>query len=111
MANGSLVGTTTYVDTGVQDFALRLNGSSFVDLGTNPAVAIVDPTRAFSVSFWIRPRAIKEIVPIRLATAEGEFALYLSSGNNGDFATHFGFRGFVSPATNDRRTYVREFLG
>jgi hypothetical protein len=110
-AEGTIVGTTTFVAAGARDGAFRCTGGNYIRLGANPALPIVDPAHAFSAGFWIRPRQQKEMVPIRLATPEGEFALYLSSGNNGDFSTHFGFRGFASPATTDARSYVGSFLG
>ncbi len=110
-AEGTIIGTTNFVAAGARGGAFRFTGGSYIRLGANPALPIVDPAHAFSASFWIRPRQQKEMVPVRLATPEGEFALYLSSGNNGDFSTHFGFRGFASPATTDARSYVGSFLG
>jgi hypothetical protein len=110
-AEGTILGTTNFVAAGARSGAFRFNGVTYVRLGTDPTQPIVDAANAFSASFWIRPRQQKEMVPIRLATPEGEFALYLSSGRNGDFATHFGFRGFASPATTDARTYIGNFLG
>ncbi|KAB2662816.1 MAG: hypothetical protein DVB31_11195 [Verrucomicrobia bacterium] len=109
--NGTTNGTAVYVATGSRDTALRLDGRSWIPLGVAPADPIVDPSLPFSAAFWIRPRALREVVPIRLATVEGEFAVYLGSGVSGGLATHFGFRGQNSPATTDYRAAVSTNLG
>ena len=109
--NGTAVGVTSYVTNAARDRAIRFNGSSYVSLGTDPTVPIMDSAEAFSTSFWLRPRSIKSMVPLHLAAADGEFAVYLSSGNNGDLATHFGFRGHPGPATVDPRTAIGPQVG
>ncbi|MSU35919.1 MAG: hypothetical protein EXS36_12610 [Pedosphaera sp.] len=109
--NGTTNGIPTYVTNGARDRAVQFDGVSWITLGTDPSEAIIDSANGFSVSFWFRPRAVTGMVPFHLVTADGEFALYVSSGLNGDFPTQFGFRGHVLPATTDTRTYTRTFVG
>ena len=109
--NATAVGTTRYVTNSARDRAFRFDGATYLSLGATPSEPIVNSAEAFSTAFWIRPRTIKEMVPVRLATPDGEFAVYLSSGNNGDYATHFGFRGHLGPATVDPRAVVGSQVG
>ena len=90
--DGVPTGPIAYV-SGARGDAVRLAGSSWMALGGSPAEPFIDGTRAFAVSFWIRPRALQGMVPVRLATAETEFAVYLGTQPGDLGAYYFGFRG------------------
>ncbi|MBM3883238.1 MAG: hypothetical protein FJ387_26590, partial [Verrucomicrobia bacterium] len=107
--HGAGTGNLLFLD-GARDRAVRLDGSSWIALGINPALPIVQPDQAFSATFWIRPRARQAMVPVRLATPAGEFAVYLGAGP-GTLGTHIGFRDHVAPLTTDPRATVENALG
>lgn len=109
--HGATNGTLSYVTNGARDLALRFNGSSWVSLGANPALPFTQNTDLLSVSFWIRPRSAVPMLPVRLNTPDGEFTVYISSGINGDFPTHFGFRGGNWVGTSDLRATINTNLG
>ncbi len=108
--NGVTNGSPGYVP-GVLGKAVRLDGRTSIPLGSNPAELLVDANNAISASFWIHPRALKEMVPLRLATAFGEFAVYLSAGPTDGYGTHFGFRGHLGPMTRDPRATFESKVG
>jgi len=108
--DGTGTGTLTYVP-GARGSAVRLNGSSWIRLGADSSLPIVDASRAFSVSFWIQPRAVQGMVPVRLATAGTEFALYLGTRPGDLGAYYFGFRGQPAVIATDADAYLEPNLG
>ncbi len=109
--NGTAVGTISYRTNAPRDRSLHFDLGSYITLGATPAEPIIDAAEPFSTAFWIRPHSVQSMVPLRLATPEGEFAFYLSSGLNGDLATHFGFRGHIGPGTVDPKAAVQSQVG